>query len=265
MKMLFLLLLSLNAFSQSRDCVNCGPEIYPQLPNVPVPTWPLELIEIKKEDLKRNGQVEFCKRPEEMLDTIVLHHSETTSSRTPAIINQYHLDRGWYMSGYSYMVNAAYPGAVTPMTAVTEGRPIDLVGSHAGTEAFVPMTPAQQEMWDAGKIVCRIQGGELRIDPKQVRGNTIKANVTTLGVVVIGNYVQYSRRNPSGYPRGKVRNPTVQTQDAIARLACQLQKKYPNIKEIKWHNVYNATDCPGTIQNFVTQIKTMAKGYGCDF
>lgn len=265
MKILFLLLLSLPVYSQSPDCVDCPPGPYTTLPNVPLPTWPLELIEVKKVNLKKNLRVEFCRRPEEMLDTIVLHHSETPPNRTPATINQFHLDRGWYMSGYSYMVNAAYPGTVSPALSVTEGRPIDIVGSHAGTEAFVTMTPAQQAIWDAGKIVCGLDGGEFKVDPAQLRNGKIKANVTTLGVVVIGNYVPYSRRNPGGYPRSKVRNPTTQTQDAIARLSCQLQKKYPNIKEIKWHNLYNSTDCPGTIQNFITQIKTMARGYGCDF
>ena len=264
MKILLLMLLSLQAYSQSRDCIHCSPGIYP-LPNVPVPTWPLELIEIQKVDYRKNARVDFCKRPEEMLDTIVLHHSETVPTKSPQDINQYHLDRGWYMGGYSYVVNGAYPGASTPASAVTEGRPLDLVGSHAGSDVFVPMSDKQKELFNSGKVLCGKEGGEFDVDMNQIRGNTIKANVTTLGIVVIGNYVVYSRQNPAGYPRTKPRYITSQTQDMIARLSCQLQKKYPDIKSIKWHSYYHSTDCPGTIKQFVNEIKAQTRKYGCEF
>ena len=261
----FLLLISINALAQD-DCTNCnrGPII--QLPRPILPDWPLKLIDIKTDiNYKRNKSVEYCKRPVEILDTIVFHHSETPPSRTAQDMNQYHIDRGWYMGGYSYVVNSAYEGTSSPAPLVSELRPLDLVGSHAGTEVFVPMDNSQKEIWDSGKVVCGKEGGDFKVDPEQIKGDKIKANVTTLGVVVVGNYAPYSRQNPSGYPASKPRYPSDQTQDMLARLSCQLQKKYPAMKNIRWHNYYHSTDCPGTIKKFIEQIKAKAKGYGCDF
>lgn len=272
MKNLILCLLILGSSALSaQDCADCTTYSTASLPRVPVPEWPLELVSINKVDYPRNRRASYCKRPVEMVDTIVFHHSETPTSTTPLQINQMHLNRGtaadpWLMVAYSYQVNAPYPGSSTPAVQITEGRPLDLVGAHAGTGVFVPMNADERRMWDEGQIVCGVEGGNFSVDPAQLdRNGNIKANVTTIGVVVIGNYAPFSRDNPNGYRPSKPRYPTAATLDALARLSCQLQKKYPNMKNLKWHSYYHPTSCPGSIKNYIGQIKTLARGFGCEF
>ncbi len=250
------------------DCYNCE---RPQRFSAPVVNpWPIEYVTINKVPFERNNKASFCRRPVEMVDTIVLHHSETPSTTTPEDINRLHLSRGtpedpWYMIAYSYNINSPYSGASTPKARVTEGRPMELVGAHAGSEAFVPMDESQKKMWDDGLITCGKENQEFKVNPSMIRDGKIKANVTTIGVVVIGNYAPFSRTNPNGYHRNRPRYPTKSTQDLIARLSCQLQKKYPKITNIKWHNYYNATSCPGSIKEYISKIISQTRKYGCDF
>jgi len=230
-----------------------------------------DLIEVSKIDYQRNSKASFCTRPLEMVDTVVIHHSETPSTSTPTYINMLHLNRGtpndpWYMIAYGYVINSPYAGGSIPKPLVTEGRPMEIVGAHAGSNAFVPMDDEQKKLWDEGKIRCGKEGEEPKVDPALVKDGKIKANVTTIGVVINGNYSPYDKRNnPGGYPKNKPRYPTKATQDMIARLACQVQKKHPKVKNIKWHNYYQSTSCPGTIKNYIGQIKALAKEYGCEF
>lgn len=249
----------------------CLPDLSWLFPLPRVSEWPIEYVKIKKVNYQRNSNASFCKRPPEMIDTIVLHHSETPSTDTPQRINDYHLARGskddpWYMIGYSYVVNAPYPGATRPSLQVSEGRPLDIVGAHAGSHAWVSMSEEQKKLWDQGKINCGKENGEFKVDNQMVNGNKIKANITTIGMVVVGNYAPYDDVfNPNGYPANRPRKPTKSTLDIVARTACQLQKKYPNMKNIKWHSYYNATTCPGDIKNHIDDIKTLARNYGCEF
>ena len=231
--------------------------------------WPTELIPVEKIKYVRN-KTSFCIRPPEMIDTIVLHHSETPNTATPEFINQLHLNRGtpqdpWYMVGYSYQLNAPYGNETNVRPRITEGRPLDIVGAHAGSAAFVEMDEEQSRMWKEGKIVCGKEGGPFKVDPAQLSNGKIKANVTTIGLVVIGNYAPFSRENPNGYSSQNPRSPTGNTIDMIARMSCQLQLKYPRIKNIKWHNYYHATTCPGNIKDHIGKIKLKAKEYGCEF
>lgn len=234
------------------------------------PEWPIEYTKIEKPVYERNSRASFCKRPVEMVDTIVIHHSETPSTDTPERINNLHLVRGskndpWYMIAYSYVINSPYAGGSTPRTRVSEGRPLDIVGAHAGTGIMVPMDDVQKKLWADGKVTCGKEGGEFKVDPKLERNGMITANTSTIGLVVIGNYSPFSKTNPNGYPANKPRYPTLATQDLIARTSCQLQKKYPRMKNIKWHSYYHATSCPGTIQQYLSQIRTLARKYGCEF
>lgn len=234
------------------------------------PEWPVELIPVRAETYTRNSLARFCTRPIEMIDTVVIHHSETPPTTTPIEINSYHLARGtvedpWYMIAYSYVINSPYARTKIPEPMVTEGRPLSIVGAHAGTDAFVPMDAEQLQMWKENKVLCGKENEEFKIDSTLLRDGLIKANVTTLGIVVNGNYAPFSQDNPSGYSKRNPRYPTKDTQDMIARLSCQLQKKYPRIKNIKWHNYYHSTTCPGTIKNYIEQIKIIAKEYGCNF
>ncbi len=266
----FILILSLlmSGLSFSQDCVNC-PQENPW-PQPQTPEWVIEYTKIEKVNYKRNSKASFCKRPAEMVDTIVLHHSEGASTDTAVKINDFHLTRGtpqdpWYMIAYSYAINSPYPGGSVPAKKVTEGRPLDLVGAHAGSNVFVPMDSSQKKLWDEGKITCGKENEEFKVDPTLVVNDTIKANVTTIGLVVIGNYAPFSKLNPNGFSARKPRYPTKDTQDLIARLSCQLQKKYPNMKMIKWHSYYHATTCPGTIKNYLSQIRELTRKYGCEF
>jgi hypothetical protein len=234
------------------------------------PEWPVELIPVAKAEYKRNQNAVFCLRPVEMVDTLVLHHSETSPETTPERINDYHLARGtpedpWYMIAYSYVINSPYKGSNLPLPIITEGRPLGLVGAHAGTHAFVEMDEIQSKLWKEKKVLCGKENEEPQFDGKLEQAGKLKANITTIGVVITGNYAPYSTDNPSGYSRRSPRYPTRQTQDMVARLACQLQKKYPRMKYIKWHNFYHSTTCPGTIKSYIGQIKVMAKEYGCEF
>jgi hypothetical protein len=170
------------------------------------------------------------------------------------------------MVAYTFQVNTPYAGNKNPKPRITEGRPLDIVGAHAGSQAFVPMNPEQKRIWDEGQITCGVEGGNFNVDPKQLNSKGyIKANVTTIGVDVIGNYAPFSRDNPDGYRRSSPRNPSENTLDMLARLSCQLQKKYPRMTKLRWHNFYHTTSCPGTIKEFVPAIRDLAKGYGCTF
>ena len=264
---LFLFLLSLASYA-GEDCYNCTRNLSFTRPIVP--EWPIEYTTIEKVDYKRNSHASFCKRPIDIVDTIVIHHSETPVTDTPEKINQYHLARGsgsdpWYMIAYSYVLNTPYAGTSAPKKRVSEGRPLDIVGAHAGSNVFVPMDSAQKKMWSDGKITCGKENSTFKVDPTMVKDGKIKANVTTIGLVVIGNYAPFSKTNPNGYSKNKPRYPTKATQDEIARLSCQLQKKYPRMKNIKWHSYYHATTCPGNLKQYIGQIKTLARKYGCEF
>lgn len=277
MKGLILLLLLTQSLAQAQ-CVPCQ-KPNPYLPYLPFYDWwplpflvpepgpePVELIKIEKEIYERNKKASFCKRPPEMVDTLVLHHSETSSTATAQYINELHLNRGtpsdpWYMIAYSYVINSPYAGGKIPAPKVTEGRPLDLVGAHAGSNVFVPMDEEQEKLFEEGKITCGKEGGEFKVDPSLIKNGKIKANVTTVGIVVNGSYTPFSSSNP----RGTGRIPTSDTLDMIARLSCQLQKQYPRMKYMKVHRDYHSTTCPGTIQGKVSEIIKLAKGYGCDF
>lgn len=275
MKILLILLTFLTAaptYAQNQDCYNCyNPWWWSWFRPIPEePEWPIEYVKVDKIDYERNEHATYCKRPVEMVDTIVIHHSETPSTDSPQRINEYHLQRGsaadpWLMIGYSYTINSPYPGASNPSTKVAEGRPLDIVGAHAGTNIFMPTDSVQKKLWDEGKITCGNEQQGFRVNPATVRNDRIKANVTTIGLVVVGNYSPFSKNNPNGYSKKNPRYPTKDTQDLIARMSCQLQKKHPRMKNIKWHNYYHATSCPGTIKQYIGQIKTLARKYGCEF
>jgi hypothetical protein len=264
--LLAVLLVSLPSFAE--DCFFCLPNLTQTRPQVP--RWPVEYTSIRRVTLERNRNATYCRRPIEMVDTIVLHHSETPSTHTTERINDFHLSRGtpedpWLMIAYSYAINSPYPGASFPESRVTEGRPLEIVGSHAGTGIFVPMNRNQQRLWNQGQVVCGHEGGPFRVDPSHVNGNRIKANFTTIGIVVIGNYAPFSRTNPNGYSPRSPRTPARVTLDLVARLSCQLQKKHPSVRNLKWHSFYHPTSCPGTLKDAIGQIKTLARSYGCTF
>lgn len=270
-KMLFFTLIyPVLSFAFPMDECELPWKAWPDFPAIEIPEWPLELVKVEKVDYEKNKEASFCTRPTDMLDTIVLHHSETPPTWTPQDINQMHLNRStnnepWYMIAYSYVINSPYAGQNLPIPVVSEGRPINIVGAHAGGEAFVKPDDLQKKLWDEGQIICGKEGEEFKLDPLMMRDGKIKANITTLGLLITGNYAPYSIVNPGGFNPKKPRYPTIATLELVAKMSCQLQKKYPRIKKIGWHSQYKATVCPGTIKNYVSQIKQLTKRYGCDF
>lgn len=264
---LLILVSSFQAFAQ--DCVNCPPSPIPYT-ELNLPKWPLELIKIEKVELPRNSKATYCRRPSEMVDTIVIHHTAGFETRSPIDINRDHLNQGtaadpWYMAAYTYFVNSSYPSGSNVRARVTEGRPLEIVGAHAGSNVFLPMDADQKRLYESGAVKCGKENGPFTMNNSLIQNGKIKANVTTLGIAVIGNYAPFSRQNPSGYSPRRPRNPTQETLNMLGRLSCQLQKKYPKMKEIKWHSYYHPTECPGTIKNYITQIKTVARSLGCEF
>lgn len=267
-KVLLILILAFSFEASAQDCVGCPSTPIPYT-ELPLPQWPLQLIEIEPVTYPTNPRATYCKRPEDMVDTIVIHHTAGFEGRSPLDINRDHLNQGsaadpWYMAAYTYFVNSSYGGNSNVRARVSEGRPLDIVGAHAGSDIFVPMSVEQKNMWDSGAITCG-RNGQFSVNQSLVRNGRIKANVTTIGIAVIGNYSPFSRTNPTGYNPRRPRNPTQQTLEMLGKLSCQLQKKYPRMKEIKWHSYYHPTECPGTIKNHINQIKTIARRLGCEF
>jgi hypothetical protein len=271
--MFWTILIALN-FNFSKiyaDCINCeSPKEQSVHRSIDLPDIEKELIHIEKINYKKNSDASYCKRPTEMLDTIVLHHSATSTLTTPIEINNHHInrtsnDQAWYMTGYSYLINSPYQGNSTPAPKVSEGRPLDIVGSHAGSFAFLQMDSIQKKIWDDGLIICGTESGPFTKDPTLVKDSKIKANVTTIGVVVIGNYAPFSAYNPGGYDPKSPRLVSEETLDMIARLSCQIQKQLPRVKNLKWHSQFKQTSCPGDLVKQIEKIKTISKDYGCEF
>jgi hypothetical protein len=254
----------LSSWASANDCYLCL-RPFPLTPKVP--ESPIQLVDIEKIDYPRNEQANYCKRPVEMIDTIVLHHSASSPTTPPERINDYHLERennSWLMIGYSFVINSPYPGSIINTHRVAEGRPLDIVGAHA-SEGTVEMDAEQQTLWDEGKITCGNDSTGFKVGSHLVINKKIKVNVTSIGVLVAGNYSPFSKKNPGGYTGNDPVYPSAETLDLTARTACQLQYKYPRIKNIKWHSFYSGSLCPGTIKDTVDQIKTLARKYGCEF
>ncbi|MBY0516629.1 MAG: peptidoglycan recognition protein family protein, partial [Bacteriovoracaceae bacterium] len=276
MKLSLLIALFLCNLAFAQDCVNCQPKpwwlrifdwrILPVIPVAP------PLIEIEKPELERDLKASYCRRNEDVVDTIVLHHTETGSSATIQDINQMHLNRGtsedpWLMIAYHYTVNSAYPGSSNPKTKVSQGRPFEIAGSHAGTGVYKPAPQATVDlMKQDGVMQCGLKDGPLtEADDKFNAAGEVKANYNTVAIVVIGNYAKKSSANPGGYSANSPRYPTKETIATIAKLSCQIQREHPRVTNIKWHNYYKSTSCPGLIKDRIEQIKIEAEKYGCKF
>jgi hypothetical protein len=272
-------------FGQSEeDCVNCQTNQLPAIStgaielveqaSVEDPQLP-PLVEILKVKLKRNNKAVRCIRNTDVVDTIVLHHSESGTKQRIQDINQYHLNQGtaadpWLMIGYHYTINSPYSNQ-NFKSSITEGRPIEIVGAHVGGGSYEQPSLETRAILEKNPIKCgkesgiQTQAADTFRAVAGIAATEAKANVTTVGIVVIGNYALYSRANPGGFSASKPRIPTKETLELTAKLSCELQRKHPRIKNIKWHNYYKDTSCPGLLKDYIGQIKAIAKGYGCEF
>lgn len=231
-----------------------------------------KLIPVEVVTYQQNESATWCRLHPRVYDTIVFHHTQTTSTTTPQQINELHLNRGtptdpWLMIGYHFVINSPYARGPLMTTRVTQGRDLTMAGSHAGSNAYTKVSALTQEALEKDdSVLCGPKLGPLEIpkDKFDVTGDA-KANYHTIAVAVIGNYVERGRDNPGGYPPGTPRFPTNDTIDASARLACQLQKQFPRLKKLSYHSFYRATSCPGLIEQRLKEIIQRAKGYGCQF
>ena len=277
MKNALLFFLLVQSFSVSaQDCAHCTTlpnwlTIFNpySLPNVPEPD---PLIEIRTPTLPRDAGATYCRRNTDVVDTIVFHHTQTRSGATVQDINEMQLDRGtaddpWLMIGYHYTINSPYAGATVPAPSVNQGRPFDISGSHAGSDVFKPASAETKRLMGLdGAMRCGTATGVLtEADDKFNDAGNVKANYNTVAIAVIGNYAKRTSENTGGYPANRPRYPSVATIEIAGKLACELQRKYPRLKEIKWHNYYKSTDCPGLVKDRIPQIKAVAARFGCTF
>lgn len=221
-------------------------------------------------NLRTNKRGDYCIRSKDLIDTIVLHHTETSNTDSLETINNYHISRGWYQIGYHYIIQTNYEGDPTSRDILYQTRNPLLTGAHAGSYSYEEKKPTKSELKN---ISCyRVNGSpKEKESPVNDRG-FIKANSTTIGIAIMGNFSPVGPLNPNGRPRnpfgfakGEVRTLNSHTSRQVAELMCHLQEKYPNLKKLKKHNDYKQTSCPGTIADSMTEIIRITKEIGCDF
>jgi len=227
-------------------------------------------VEVIEVDYKINRGAVYCKRPMDVVDTIVIHHTATSENETPERINEGHLNRDpddpWLMVGYHYLITQkSQRHGVTPK--IYRGRPDNYVGAHAGGEAISREYPENlKNKLMTKKINCGKYPGVLhKVNPTlDEKGNT-RANDTTLAISFIGNFAAFDAvLNPTGYrPVNKVYYPSDESLRETAQLICQLKGKYPSINKLGYHQQYKATSCPGSVKLVLNKIKSFAKEYGC--
>ena len=217
-----------------------------------------------------NSGSDFCVRPNELVDTVVLHHTAMDIHQDGVDLNAAHINKpggGWYMLGYHYVFGNVDEGkrwdgfleSILTDPIIQEGRPGHLVGAHAS--ALMDKKDISPTVWsllqDKGKIRCyksssplylqgapRLLKNEEKIQ-QQIKNGNVRANITSIGIGVRGNLAKKSDENPEGYFPGSSHvlseNMTLSTDRGlsydIGRFICHLKKsKYPHLKKIWGHN-----------------------------
>lgn len=76
------------------------------------------MLDIKREELRRTSEP-----PKRSITTeIVIHHTDDVIEKTAEAINDEHINSGWIMIGYNFIVHKD--------GTIEQGRPIDAVGMH---------------------------------------------------------------------------------------------------------------------------------------
>lgn len=230
----------------------------------PIPDPPKSII-IPTEYKNINYKGNYCRRSLDMVDTVVLHHTNTGYGETPQDINdsqvlQHEDDVSsggfpdpWYMIAYNYLITSdGYNDQAK--VQVNQGRPDIIRGAHAGGNIKVSSIDpkAKKELlkldfqcgYNKNKtkdhsFSSRLTGTE-NYYKKQIKDGIVNANFTTVGVAVIGNYAPLKlgrRTNIGGYPAGQVRYPSKPIIEKTAKLICELKRdKYKNLVKISDHN-----------------------------
>jgi hypothetical protein len=150
----------------------------------------------------------------------------------------------WYMIAYNYAITADYN---SNEVKVYQGRPDNLRGSHAGGKVNLDqLDPVVQDLIKDYNFVCGynrdedpnhiIDERDKRVEERykeELQDGYISANMTSVGVAVIGNYMPDLIRsgsgyspNPSGFPsNGPTRYPTDAALKNVGELICKLKKK----------------------------------------
>lgn len=148
------------------------------------------------------------------IDGIVIHHTATPEDKRIHRLQQEHMAREtsdgklWADIGYHYLIGQDAKG--NPV--IYEGRPIGYQGAHTGSKDGKNLNP--------GKI----------------------------GIVIIGNYEPFGRRNPSGYRPGTpeyLSQPSPGQLDLLGQLMTKLIRENPGIKQIYSHGQGTAAINPG--------------------
>jgi hypothetical protein len=239
------------------------------------------LIEIGKVDYETstNPKSTLCKRKPELASMIVIHHTGTESDTTPQKINSWHLDNGgeedpWYMIGYNYVISDSYNNATASIPKVFEGRPPEYKGAHAG--GFKKLSAEEKLYYKDKTISCGNPTVGFTTQPvlDQLNANgEISGNLASFGVAVIGDYssTQYRWNGVAYVPKNingsdKPRDPSKAMIDSLATLACQIQRKNRRTSKIVPHSYFTKTACPGTVINFLNDVKDKANSIaGCHF
>jgi len=284
MKYLFVILALIvvgPAAAQWGDCIIC-PLMDPlrfARPNPPIRNITrvvAPLVNIETPALTRNSRASYCLRNENLVDTIVFHHSGGPSTSSVTDINSGHVEHvsgrdPWLMTGYHYSINSRYGDGSPQDRAVTArvsaARPFNITGAHVGTDIFASVSPQTATLLrQNSSIRCGVRGTTFTTpDDRFNAAGQAKGNYTTVGVVIIGNYSQRSSSNDDGYAPGRPRYPSASTIDLAGRLACELQRRHPRITKIRAHSSFHSTECPGTIAQRLQEIKNSARRFGCTF
>lgn len=237
-------------------------------------------LEIKEYKYPVNPKGEYCTRNPEIVDTIVIHHTATSTTTTPTEINQLHMDRStrneqWHMIGYHYLIHGRYEGANfgPEEISISRGRPENMVGAHAGGH-ISKYSAEQRDVLEAATLSCGLDGQNFKdipIKDTMDRNKKINGNYGTIGIAVVGNYKPsyyfkvddvVTRINEGGH---RAANPSEEVLRKLSKLMCDIQKRNPRVKNFKPHQFYKMTECPGRIKKFFDKIKFYTKELGCEF
>tara|TARA_Y100000782_G_scaffold75168_1_gene81114 strand:- start:26748 stop:28433 length:1686 start_codon:yes stop_codon:yes gene_type:complete len=260
-------------------------------------------IKIRDYDYKNiNHAASYCKRNPNVVDTVVIHHSETQNTASPQLIHNIQVvahedsvDKNgkaspWYMIAYNYVVSAEYEGEGKELPKVYRGRPKDMKGAHAGGYVDIDkMNPEAKKALFNSSPSCGLNTDKdpshiidvqdyraQRTYQKNLNKGIASANLTSVGVLVIGNYapdIVNNALNPTGYPSdGPPRFPSTDALRSSAKLICQLRRdEHPNLTKITDHNYikikrnyekgkrYAGTCCPGTVYLKMQKLYELTK------
>lgn len=238
----------------------------------------VEPIVIPEYETNPDPKATYCKRPTEMVTTIVLHHTGTQKDMSPLNINNHHIERStngepWYMISYNYLISEAFDGATAKTPKIFQGRAPEIKGAHAGGYT-APLNEDDLSFYKGFKIQCGHDENSMvekdAISQMNQAGG-ISGNLVSFGIALLGNYDPVSIDEIDGAPVPNAHNrsdlksvPSDAMLTKTAKLICDLKNKYKNVKSIAPHQYFRDTECPGALLLYLGEIATKVKD-DCDF